>query len=57
MKSRGYSYFVMLKQIRAYRKLSLHQKFAWLENANRFSYKMLKGKTRLNWEALRKGTI
>ncbi len=57
MKLRGYSYFVMLKQIRAYRKLSLQQKFAWLEDANRFSHSMLKRKVRLTREALRKGTI
>ena len=57
MKSGGYSYFVTLPQIREYRRLSLRQKLVWLENANRFSYQMIKGKTRLNWEALRKGKI
>jgi uncharacterized protein with HEPN domain len=57
MKSGGYRYFVTLQQIRAYRKSSLRQKFAWLESANRFSHKMLKGKARIGWEDLRKGKI
>lgn len=38
-------------------KMPLESKLAWLEEANEFTYKMLRGKRLKAWEKLRKGEI
>ncbi len=56
-KRRGFHYTVSLEDIRAYKKLPLKDKLTWLEEANQFSHKMIRGRTRRIWEAFRQGRI
>lgn len=54
---KGYTYIVTAEQIREYRRLTPRQKLEWLEAANRFCHKALRGKRRQVWEAFRQGKI
>ncbi|OGX04775.1 MAG: hypothetical protein A3G87_02920 [Omnitrophica bacterium RIFCSPLOWO2_12_FULL_50_11] len=56
-KRKGFRHSYTLDQIRAYSKLSARNKLLWLEEANRFCQKAIKGKTRKIWESFRNGTI
>ena len=57
MKRKGFSHAFTLGDILAYRRLSAEDKLNWLEEANRFCYKAIKGKTRKIWEGFRQGKI
>jgi hypothetical protein len=57
MKKKGFKSIPTTQQIKEYLKLSLRHRLEWLEEANRFTYKALKGKRKKAWEAFRKGEI
>lgn len=57
MKRKGVRHYFTTEQILAYQHLSLKQKLAWLQAANEFSYKMLKGERKKIWEKFRRGKI
>jgi len=57
MKRKGYASLPTFEQIREYSRLSPKARLDWLEQANRFSHKALKGKRKIIWEAFRKGKI
>ena len=57
MKPKGYRYEMTLQQIREYSKLTPRQKLNWLEEANRFSFRAIRGKTKIIWEMFRSGTM
>jgi hypothetical protein len=53
----GFKSIPTTQQINECLKLSLRHRLEWLEEANRFTYKALKGKGKKAWEAFRKGEI
>lgn len=57
MRRKGFSYTCTIEEIRAYSRLSAKDKLNWLEEANRFSHKAIKGKTKKIWEKFRQGKI
>lgn len=57
MKKKGCASLPTLEQIKEYSKLSPKDRLNWLEEANRFSRKAIKGKRKVIWEALRKGDL
>ncbi len=54
---RGFSYSVTDEQIREWIRFPVRQKLRWLEEANRFNEKILRGRTLKIWEAFRAGRI
>ncbi len=54
---KGFSYSYDEEKIKAYASLAAKEKLEWLYEANQFSKKAIKGKTRKVWEAFRAGTI
>lgn len=57
MKRKGFGHSYTISDIVAYGRLSAEQKLNWLEDANRFCQKAIKGKTKKIWEAFRQGKI
>lgn len=57
MKPKGYSYHVTRDDLIAYSRLPAKDKLIWLEEANRFTAKALKGRRRKIWEMFRRGEI
>ena len=57
MKRKGFSNRPTIQQIKDYLKLSKKARLEWLEEANRFSHKALKGKRKKIWEDFRAGLI
>ena len=57
MKRKGFRHAYSLESILAYRKLSAKDKLTWLEEANIFCHKFIKGKRKSIWEAFRQGKI
>lgn len=57
MKKKGFRHAYTLEQIREYRKLSARDKLNWLEEANRFSHKAIRGDRKKIWEKFRRGEI
>lgn len=54
---RGFFYSYDLKKIETYMRLSPRKKLKWLQAANLFCKKTLRGKTLRLWEAFRSGDI
>jgi len=54
---RGFSYSVTDAQIREWLRFPVREKLLWLEEANRFNEKALRGGTLRVWEAFRAGRI
>ena len=54
---KGYRYSVTLEQIREYQKLTPKQKLQWLEEANRFSWKVMSLKAKKIRQAFRAGLL
>lgn len=57
MKRKGFASLPTMRQIEQYQKLSLKDRLNWLEEANAFARKTIKGKRKMTWEAFRKGTL
>ncbi len=57
MRKKGFRYYCTAKDILAYSRLSAKDKLNWLEAANQFTYKALRGKTKKVWEMFRRGEI
>ncbi len=57
MKRKGFGHSYTVNDILAYSRLSAENKLNWLEEANRFCHKAIKGKTKKIWEAFRQGKI
>ena len=54
---RGFSYSVTDEQIMEWIHFPVRQKLLWLEEANRFNEKVLRGRTLKIWDAFRAGRI
>ena len=57
MKRKGFRYVCTVEEIRSHMKLSAKDKLAWLEAANRFCHKAIRGQTKKIWEGFRRGTV
>lgn len=57
MKRKGFRHAYTLEQIAEYSRLSAREKLEWLEEANRFCAKALKGDRKRFWEMFRAGKI
>ena len=57
VRRKGFRHFHTLEDILAYGRLSAEDKLNWLEEANRFCHKAVKGKAKKIWEAFRQGKI
>lgn len=53
----GFSFFFTKAQIREWLAMPLEHRLMWLEEANRFNSKMIRGRTLKVFEAFRAGTI
>ena len=54
---KGFEFHCAVDNIRSYCKLSAKDKLNWLEEANRFTFKMLPEETKKIWEQFRHGEI
>lgn len=55
--SNGFKYYLEDDKIREYMKLSIEQKFKWLDEINRFNELVMDDKTKKIREKLRKGEV
>lgn len=53
----GFSFFVTKAQIREWLNTPLEQRFMWLEEANRFNSKVIRGRTLKILDAFRDGSL
>jgi len=56
-KRTGFYYYLNEESIRKYMSLPAGMKLKWLEEANRFTRKILTSKTRRIWQRFRRGEI
>lgn len=56
-KTKGITYFHTKEEIREYMKMPLESKLEWLQSANEFTYKMLRGKRLKIWQKFRRGEL
>ncbi len=57
MQRKGFRHAFTQQDIIEYSRLSARDKLNWLEEANRFSHTMLRGKTKKIWDKFRRGEI
>ena len=53
----GFAYTVTEEQVRKYLDVPAEKKLEWLQEANEFLAKALRGRRRAIWEAFRRGTL
>lgn len=56
-KSKPFTYYRSLEEIRAYQKVPAHEKLKWLEEANIFLYRAMTKKAKKIREKFRRGAI